>query len=153
MNHWASTERAPAEIRLADGGIVAGELHLQSRVAHRSGPETVLEMLNRPDPFFPLSLADGGIVFLSKAQVAVVTCGPGAGEVDPDRTSAAKQVGLEVGIRGGDELRGWATLELPPTRLRALDYLNAAGVFFAVRTHARTHFINRAHARLVRPLD
>ena len=38
---WLSTERVPADIDLADGEQVRGDLHLQPLVAHRDGAETL----------------------------------------------------------------------------------------------------------------
>ncbi len=152
MSDWAATERLPGEVSLAEGITITGDLHLQGGVALHNGPETPLEMLNRPDPFFPVTLAGGETVFVSKALTAVVSCylSPLA---DADRLYAAREVGLEVMMEGGAEFRGRATLELSPTRGRTLDYLNAADPFFTIRTDAVTRFIHRAHVRVIRPLD
>jgi hypothetical protein len=153
MGDWASTERISADIYLADQARLKGELHLQGRVAHHDGPETPLEMLNRSDTFFPVTLDQGKVAFVPKAQVAVVECTPAMGYGDPERASAAKTIALEIVMAGGDEFRGWATLELPPTKARTLDYLNAAGQFFSLQGESATRFINRAHVRVVRPID
>ena len=154
MGDWASTERISAEISLADQARLSGELHVQGRVAHHDGPETPLEMLNRPDAFFPVTLGQGKVAFLAKAQVSMVACAPDdLGPSDPERVSAAKTIALEIVMAGGEELRGWATLELPPTRARTLDYLNAPGAFFSLKGEDATRFINRSFVRVVRPLD
>ena len=52
------------------------------------GPETPLEMLDRADAFFALTLA-GGVTFIPKTQVVVVSCRNQATLADPDRVSAA----------------------------------------------------------------
>ncbi len=153
MTDWAATERVAATVLLAEGIVLQGDLHLQARVAHRDGPESTLEMLNRPDPFFAISLPDGGAAFLSRDQVAVVACAPEPAIGDPDRMSAAKQAGVEVILWGGTQYRGWVTIELPPSRARTLDYLNGAGRFFAIATETETRFVNRSHVCIVRPLD
>lgn len=153
MSEWAATRRVPATVRLGDGVTLEGELHVQARVAHHDGPEMPIEMLNRVESFFPLSLPDGGVAFVSKAQAAVVTCPPEAAQPDPDRASAAKRVDLHVILAGGDEVAGWASLELPPTRARSLDYLNAPDRFFALLTEDAAHYVNRAHVRYARPAD
>jgi hypothetical protein len=153
MGDWASTERISADISLADQARLSGELHVQGRVAHHDGPETPLEMLNRPDAFFPVTLEQGKVAFLAKAQVSVVACPPNLGPSDPERVSAAKTIALEIVMAGGEEFRGWATLELPPTRARTLDYLNAPGQFFSLFGEDATRFINRSHVRVVRPTD
>ena len=153
MSDWASTERITADISLAEQARLHGELHVQGRVAHHDGPETPLEMLNRPDAFFPVTVDQGKIAFVAKSQVAVVACAPEVGFSDPERASAAKTIALEIVMADGDEFRGWATLELPPTRARTLDYLNAPGQFFSLQGEDATRFINRGHVRVVRPMD
>jgi hypothetical protein len=153
MSEWGATERVTAEVLLAEGATVRGDLHLQSRVAHREGGETPLELLNRPDQFFALVPAEGGVCFLAKPQVAMVTCAPIPESTDPDRLSAARRVRLAVTLVGGAEISGWAALELPPTRGRTLDFLNASDRFFMLSTDDAVRYVHRAHVRLVRPLD
>ena len=151
MTQWAATKRMAAEVALAEGQTIRGDLHLQASVARHDGPETPLEMLNRPDPFFPMTLPSGEVIFVSKAQVAVVACGTEVTPLDPARDSVAKHFGLDVMLRGGVEFRGSATGEMPPTRSRTLDYLNSSEPFFEIAIKGRTLLIHRAHVRVVRP--
>jgi hypothetical protein len=58
-----------------------------------------------------------------------------------------------VVLQGGEEFHGRATLELPPNRARALDYVNGAGGFFALWTDGIARYINKSLVRLIRPLD
>lgn len=154
MSDWsATTERLPAEIILAEGLVIEGDLHLQARAAHHEGRETLLEMLNREDEFIPVSLAGGGITFVAKGQVAVVVCRTAPVPDDPVRAGGFRRIGLEVMMAGGDEYRGWAAAELPPTRTRALDYLNGIGRFFSLDSDGVTWFIHRSHVRVIRPND
>jgi hypothetical protein len=157
MGDWGTTERIESEVFLGDGTRLVGALFVQGRVPQHDGAETLVEMLNRPEPFTVVSLAEGGVVFVAKAQLALIAADPqvpstGA-ELDEDRHSAAKMIGLEIEMVGGRVLRGWAALELPPTRARALDFLNSAGPFFAVTTHAVHWVVHRSFVRGVRPLD
>ena len=153
MSDWGSTNRVPALVALTDGEKLEGELHLLTRPAYPPGPESPLEMLNRPDPFFALTLADGTVTFVSKAQVAVIDCREQPPLTDPDRITAAKLVALEVLVQGGARYRGRATVELPPGRARALDFVNAAGSFFSLFADDTTHYLNKTRVRLIRPLD
>jgi hypothetical protein len=152
MSDWGSTNRVPARVSLAEGIVLEGELHLLTRPAYPPGPESPLEMLNRSDAFFALTLPAGGVTFVPKAQVSVVSCRYDT-PTDPDRVSAAKLIGLEVVLRGGEEYHGRATLELPPSRARALDYVNGPGGFFALWADDTTQYINKSLVRLIRPLD
>lgn len=153
MSDWAATRRLPAAIMLAAGDIVIGDVHLQVSVPHRAGEETPLEMLNRADGFFPLSLADGGVLFLSREGIAVMSCAStDIPEGDPERLQAALRLQLEVRLVGA-EYRGQAAIEMPPSRARTLDYLNGSGRFFMIVTGNTTRFINRTYVKSVRPLD
>lgn len=155
MADYAQTERCSVRITLAEGLVIRGDIHLQPRVAWRDGPETPLEMLNREDAFFPVTLAGGDVVFIAKAQVASLGLGLGVDEEpDPERRSAARTIPLEVMMLGGAEHRGVAVHEMPPNRSRALDFLNAAHErFFLLVTDGGSLCLNRQFVRAVRPLS
>jgi hypothetical protein len=152
MSDWGATQRVPAEVVLAKGGVLVGDLHLLARTAYPLAPESPLEMLNRAEPFFALTLAEGGAVFVSKTQVAILSCW-GQTPLDPDRASAAKLVALEVELADGTKYKGRSTFELPPSRARALDYVNGPGQFFILWTDDLTRYVNKSLVRLIRPLD
>ena len=145
-----------ATVRLQHGKPRPGEVFVGARVPHHSGPETVLEMLNRPEPFFafrPSGDKGGGVLFAARAQTVVVTVTE-APVRDPDRLSAAKLFPLELTLFDGSSLKGWAHAELPEAHSRPLDYLNAsAEPFFAVAAKDGTHYVNRAHVVFARPED
>jgi hypothetical protein len=153
MTDWGATQRVPARVVLAEGVVLAGELHLLARTTNPSDTESPLEMLNREDPFFALTQPEGGVAFVSKAQVSVVSCQDHKPLDDPDRASAAKLVALAVQLMDGVEYRGRSAFELPPSRARALDYVNAPGRFFTLWTDDLTQYINKSLVRLIRPLD
>lgn len=153
MSDWGATQRVAAEVVLADGVVLEGDLHLATRTAYPPDTESPLEMLNRAEPFFALTLQQGDVAFVSKAQVAVVSCRDQIPLIDPARASAARLVALEVALATGAEYRGRSTFELPPSRARALDYVNASGPFFTVWTNDLTRYFNKSLVRLIRPLD
>lgn len=153
MNDWAKTERLPARVTLAEGLAISGEIHLQPRVAWRDGPETPLEMLNREDAFFPMTLTGNDVVFVAKGQVAALLFSPSTEEEDVARQSAMRTIPLEIMLVGGSELRGVAVSELPPNRSRALDFLNDSAPFFLLVTEDGHVCLNRRFVRAVRPLS
>lgn len=145
----------PATLLLAGGGKKDGEVYLMERVAQHAGVETPLDMLNRPDAFFPFRAKDdtSGVLLVAKARTVTLTV-PRPDDEDSARLSAAKQASLEVTLADGSKLSGWATLELPQYHSRLLDYLNAsAEPFFAITTADAMHLVNRAHVLYVRPED
>ena len=153
MTDWGATQRVQARVVLAEGIVLSGELHLLASTTHPTEIESPLEMLNRDDPFFALTQPEGGVTFVSKAQVSVVACQAHQPLEDPDRASAAKLVSLTVELMDGVQYRGRSVFELPPSRSRALDYVNAPGRFFTLWTDDLTQYINKSLVRLIRPLD
>jgi hypothetical protein len=150
---WGTTLLVPATLHLSDGTEFGGSLHVQSAVAHHPGPETVVELLNRPEPFLVLILEEDGIRFVPKAQVALVES-PAAEEAeDGGRKSAVRFLNLEVEMMSARVLEGSAESELPPNRARAQDFLNDSGVFFPLTAEGTLWAVNRTHVRSVRPVD
>ena len=156
MSDWGTTTRVRAVVTLANGEVYPGEIHLIDWVHHHAGPETPLEMLNRPEGFFPVT-QESGTVFVPKAQVAMVTCEwppngwPPEGIVllpDPER-----RISILVRLASGEELRGDAAMAVRAGHGRALDYLNESGSFFQLVTEDVPRLINRSHVSIVRPLD
>jgi hypothetical protein len=153
MSDWGATRRVSVEVVLADGVVIEGDMHLVASAAYPLSTESPLEMLNRQDPFFALTLHHAEVAFVSKAQVAVVSCRDQDPESDPERASVARLVALEVALASGAEYRGRSSFELPPSRSRALDYVNTPGCFFTVWTDDHTCYFNKSLVRLIRPLD
>ena len=153
MSDWGATRRISAEVVLADGAVIEGDMHLVASAAYPLSSESPLDMLNRPEPFFALTMGQGEVAFVSKAQVAVVSCRDGNPDADPERASVARLVALEVALVSGAEYRGRSSFELPPSRARALDYVNIPGRFFTVWTNDCTRYFNKSLVRLIRPLD
>lgn len=144
-----------ATLLQTNGGKREGEIFVMERVPQHAGAETPLDLLNRPEAFFPFrSTKDGsGVLLIAKARTVMVSVSR-TGPEDSDRLSAAKQASLEVTLADGSKLSGWATLELPQHHSRLLDYLNASrDAFFALATADQTHIVNRAHVLYVRPED
>ena len=72
MSEWSSAvTQVPAELLLADGSVLRGDLHVQARSRHGARAETPTEFLNRSEPFFAITGRDGGVLLIARAQVAV----------------------------------------------------------------------------------
>lgn len=149
---WGTSVRVPATLHLSDGSELGGSLHVQSAVAHHPGPETVVELLNRAEPFLVLSLDEDGVRFVPKAQVALVETAVPDGE-DRERRSAVRFLSIEVEMMTARVLNGHAESELPPNRSRAQDFLNDGGGFFPLTTEGTLWAVHRTHVRTVRPVD
>ncbi len=151
MTEWASTDRVPGVVILAGGQNLEGDLHLQVSTATHPHGETPLEMLNRGDPFFPITISDADVRLISKDQVAAVSFGGNAPEPVPLPTT--EPIGIEVEMADDTEYRGQVHIELRPPSTRGLDLMNQPERFFALSVPGRTWYLNRSHVRYVRPHD
>ena len=101
MNDWGFTNKVPAEVVLAEGIVLRGDLHLLARPSYPPGPETPLEMLCRADPFFALTLAVGGVAgpLLEQTGVPLGSARAGLGEaadyLEPIKLNE-RQAGIEI---------------------------------------------------------
>jgi len=84
---------------MSDGEVVPGYLHVLGAVPYRAGPETALEMLNRPEGFFAMTFDEPGVLILSKAQIVMAVCPIEAPEV-PDPVADAARAGARLLDRG-----------------------------------------------------
>jgi hypothetical protein len=152
MNDYGASQPVPAIVTLVEGMTITGHLHVSPGSPRHPGAETPLELLNRREPFFPLTQDDGRAIFIAKRQVAFVECRTQSEKGDPIRASAARQIPLEITLAGGRTLSGVAMSELPPGRGRASDFLNADDTFFELQTQDDLLLINRAQVRVARSL-
>lgn len=149
---WMTTRRERVEVRLTDRRPLTGDIHLQPTARFHAGPETPTDLLNRDEPFFALMLEGEQPLFIAKAQVLYVQLPPQPAIHDPERASAARRIELEIELSDGSLHEGVVMIELPPDRLRALDFLNSAPPFFALWSPESVRIINRNHLRAASPL-
>ena len=105
----------PAHVLQTQGVSRSGVVYVMERVADHDGPETVLEMLNRPEGFFAFRpAAEDAILLVSKAHTIWLSQDRQAPIADPARLSAARILGTELVLVSGATLGGWASVGFPP---------------------------------------
>ena len=152
MSPWLDTHRQRAEILLTGRRVITGDIHLLQVARNHSGPETPTDLLNRDEGFFAVTLEGEQPVFVAKSQVLSVRIPLEAAVHDPARESAARRLEFEVELADGSLFEGAVHFELPPDRLRLLDFLNLAPPFFALESDDAVRLLNRGHVRAVSPL-
>jgi hypothetical protein len=138
---------------LVTGASLAGDLHLQPSSQIHQGVETPLEMLNRTEAFFVLSLADGTVRLVAKDQTVAVSFGAGSPDTEVGDMPGATALRMEVLMVDGREYAGEVWAILPPRRSRIIDLLNLPERFFSLAADGMIHYLNRSHVLHVRPLD
>jgi hypothetical protein len=154
-------EPVEVDLRLEGGRSIHGQVFATSVVPHHSGPERVLDMLNREDhPYLPVKDERGGSLVHKDRIVMVRSLDERdsrltfADPVDQDEVRVLLLLaGGEGGDRaGGEELEGTIVLEGPPERRRLLDHLNAAPRFFPLVRQDGAWLVNQDFLVTVREL-
>ncbi len=151
------------QLHLADGESFPGDVFVMDRVPYRDGPETVLEMLNRAEDFFPFRVrrkkgkkgaTTEEVLLVARSHTVAVTLKAADLLGDPERRAAAHAVTFHAHLTTGNPITGEARFEAPVMRQRPLDYLNASrDPFFGLVQGDTMWYINRTHVRFVRPGD
>jgi hypothetical protein len=144
-------ERVAVSITMVGGELLSGSL-FAPQIYPPGGQEEPLQLLNEPDPFFPLGLTTGEVLLIAKDRVLEVMLDvPSSGEELPGSAPTAL---LQVTLAGGVTHVGSMRLEVRASRPRVLDYMNyCTARFMALRTDEGVRLINRKMIERVRPLD
>ncbi len=146
-------DRHPVTLAMLGGERIAGAMFVQGNARHRSAREDPGDILNDPEPFFPLLTESGETLLLSKARVLEVW-----GEIPSRRAAAHGTAGpgvtVAVTLVGGVVRTGAVFLEAPGLSPRLLDFLNrSSDRFFALHEPGGIRLINRDLVERAHPLD
>ena len=134
--------------RLAGGATLEGDIFLQPWARYRTGPQDPAELLNEPEPFFPMSTAGDDMVMVAKDRVTQVQFEPDPANTE---TGGAADVAVDVVFADGSRVSGELRLEARTDRARLLDFLNGDHQrFLTLRTSAAVCLVNRAQIAQVR---
>jgi hypothetical protein len=150
-----AVERRTVEVAIRFPGqeVVRGHLFLALTAKGHAGRETVLDLMNEPEPFFVLKVeGQPPVRMINKERIIEVEVDT-AGEYEEDQAAAslAKEEEMALTFQDGFTLAGRALVEMPPTKSRLIDFLNYTERFFALRDDRTTHIVNRKHISHVKP--
>jgi hypothetical protein len=146
-------DRMAVSVTLLGGERVDGEVFVQHPPDGAARQEEPRDVLNAPEPFFPVRDGRGRVVLLAKDRVAEVTGREVIGD-DEVRRASARSAMLELTLTNGMTRTGSVLLELPSGRPRLLDFLNREHErFLTLYTAEGARLINRRLIESVRPLD
>lgn len=145
-------ERLPVVVVTSGGDRLFGDMFVQAYARHRSGREEPSDILNGPEPYFPLAIANDHTVLIAKAWVRELEI---VGEASDDSSGfAARATTVELTIVGGSTRTGRVYLEVPFDRPRLLDFLNRLDQpFLTLHTDDGMRLVNVRMLERVRQLD
>ena len=143
--------RLPVTITLIGGAKIEGDLFVRASSRYAQRLEDAPEVLNAPQPFFPMALPSGEIALVAKAHVYSLRGGPGAIHQD---FSLGTPSTVELFLCDGERITGRVLIEPRREHTRVLDFLNVAEErFFTVFLKHGLLLVNRSQVMRVRPLD
>lgn len=145
-------DRIAVVLTTLDGERLAGDLFVQPYTRYRMGREQAPDLLNSPEPFFPLG-TDDAMQLLAKDNVREVEV-PSDEQEDMTTHAGARATEIEVMLAGGVVRTGVVLVETPSDRPRLLDYLNRLeSRFLTLYTPDGVRLLNRRFIERVKPLD
>jgi hypothetical protein len=145
-------DRRAVSLLMLGGEQLTGEMFVQRFSRYHLGSEEIPDVLNAPEPFFPLVRA-GDTLMVAKHQVREVELSDDRG-AEASVSPAARAEAVEVTLRDGTVRAGRLYLEMPTDRPRLLDYLNRyAQGFVTLFSAGGIRLINRELIERVRTMD
>lgn len=141
MDEYRVTKReVEAALYLANARVVRGTIFLAEFSATHSGKETVLDLLQSPDPMLPMLNLAGRFVLIGRSHVVAAVCNADvAGATDPGRT-----VPTEIHTTGGHVFAGDLTIASGLAD-RISDALNSHFDWHALADGDRITWVSRNH--------
>lgn len=143
--------RLPVVVVLLGGQKLEGDIFVRQSSRYAQRLEDAPEVLNSPQPFFPIALANGEIALVSKKHVYTLRGGPGVIHQD---LSLGTPATVELFMVDGERITGRVLIEPRRAHTRVLDFLNSGEErFFTVFAKNFVLLVNRSQVVRVRPLD
>lgn len=117
--------RLPVVVITTEGERLTGDLFVVGNPRNPSGHEEPIELLNAPEPFFPLATLSGRILLCAKSHVRELLI-PRDDVTEPDWSLGAR-ADIAVHLAGGSMHKGTIHIEQHSAHQRVLDYLNRIG--------------------------
>jgi len=124
-------------IFMADGVVYEGSIFLSPFAQHRSGVQTVADLLLEEQPFLPLKTADGGFNLISKGMISHLRY-----ENNQEPLLAFPEREVKITFLGGEVLQGSVCLDLPSENRRVQDFFNSGSKYFSMKSGGHDYLVN-----------
>jgi hypothetical protein len=146
-------DRCSVMLSLVSGETIAGAMFVQHPLDSDPRRESARDVLNSPEPFFPVEMTSGETLLVAKDRVIEVLADRPSDD-DEVRRASAHPAHLKLILCGGVARSGTVLLELPASQPRVLDYLNRlSDRFLVLYSPEGIRLINHALIERVLPRD
>jgi len=124
-------------IFMADGVVYEGSLFLSPFAQHRSGGQSVADLLLEDQPFLPLKTTKGDFNLISKGMISHLRY-----ENHQEPLIAFPEHEVKITFLGGEELQGTVRLDLPSESRRIQDFFNSGSKYFSMKSGGHDYLVN-----------
>lgn len=124
-------------IFMADGIVYEGSLFLSPFAQHRSGGQSVADLLLEEQPFLPLKTVKGEFHLVSKGMISHLRYD---NREEPLACFPEREV--KITFLGGEELQGSVCLDLPAENSRIQDFFNSGAKYFSLKSGGHDYLVN-----------
>jgi hypothetical protein len=143
-------ERARVHVRVRGGGRWEGEIFLSACSPYHDGPQSLTELLNEPDPFFPVRLPGGEVRLVGKPEVIVVSLPHAAADQSAAGPELPTWMPARLVLVEDETLEGLLNTSTAENRHpRVLDALNGPGQFVCLRDQHSVRVVRKDAIRWV----
>lgn len=147
--YFIEKEQLPVTITMVTGEEIHGSLFVQPTWRRPSIEFDAPVLLNLPEPYFPLQLANGNTRLIAKAQVVLLR-GSNAEERGNRHDELGDPASVVMRCSNGSIVRGELMITRVTSNTRVLDYLNrTAEEFIPVHEPNTAVLVNRKHIVVV----
>ncbi|BCR03000.1 hypothetical protein DESUT3_00690 [Desulfuromonas versatilis] len=140
MNEYrVDKQEHPVAIFLSDGLVLEGVVFLSPYASSHSGTQSISDLLNEKEQFFPFRSNEGAFSLVNKEAVSHIRYLPTAEEEMP--LGERKEVRLH--FFGRESLQGVVVIDLPRGKNRLVDFINSAPPFFVLEGDGCQYVANR----------
>jgi hypothetical protein len=147
--YFIEKEQLPVTITMVTGEEIHGSLFVQPTWRRPSIEFDAPVLLNLPEPYFPLQLANGNTRLIAKSQVVLLR-GSSAEEGGNRHDEMGDPASVVMRCSNGSIVRGELMITRVTSNTRVLDYLNrTAEEFIPVHEPNSAVLVNRKHIAVV----
>lgn len=139
----------PIVLFQADGSVMKGVVFLSTSAYTHLGRQTLLDLLQEKERFFPFRSENGAFSITNKSTITHVRYDPPPKEAVVCPLGSPEKV--VITFVGGEQLQGTIIIDLPEGRKRLIDFINAANGFFTMQSDNSAHLVNASQVRDISP--
>ncbi|HKJ04718.1 MAG TPA: hypothetical protein VJ974_03895 [Geopsychrobacteraceae bacterium] len=127
----------PVVIFMADGVVYEGSIFLSPFAQHRSGGQSVADLLLEEQPFLPMKTTKGEYNLISKGMISHLRY-----TSHHDRLAVFPEREVKITFLGGEELQGTVCLDMPSESRRIQDFFNSSSKYFSMKSGGHDYLVN-----------